>query len=67
MVANRVWEECFVEKTIPKGSEVILALMEVIQNSTALVALSMEDVPHLEVLGHWARPVTENKAWKFQR
>ena len=63
-----VWEECFVEKTIPKGSEVILAFDgSYSRDSTALVALSMEEVPHLEVLGHWARPVTENKAWKVPR
>ena len=58
----------FCEKTIPKGSEVILAFDgSYSRDSTALVALSMEEVPHLEVLGHWARPVTENKAWKVPR
>ena len=27
----------------------------------------MEEIPHLEVLGHWAKPIQENKAWKVPR
>ena len=65
-----VWEECFVEqKEIEKGSRIILGFDgSYSRDSTALVALSMDSqVPHLEVLGHWFRPITENKQWKVPR
>ncbi len=63
-----VWEECFEEKTIEKGSRIILGFDgSYNRDSTALVGLSMEEIPHLEVLGHWAKPIQENKAWKVPR
>jgi len=63
-----VWEDCYEQKTIPKGSEIILAFDGAYsRDSVALVAISMEDRPHIEVLGHWARPVSENQLWKAPR
>jgi len=64
-----VWEECYEEEaSIEEGSEVILAFDgSYSRDSTALVAISMGEKPHIEVLGHWARPVNENQQWKVPR
>ena len=63
-----VWEECFEEKTIPKGSEIILAFDgSYSRDSTALVGISNEERPHLQVFGHWERPLSENNLWKVPR
>jgi len=64
-----VWEECFEEKKLERGSKIILGFDgSYSRDSTALVGLSFEEQrPHLEVLGHWERPVTENKLWKIPR
>ena len=60
-----VWEECYAENTIEEGSDIILAFDgSYSRDSTALVAITMDDPPHIEVFGHWARPVTENQQWK---
>ena len=63
-----VWEECFVEKKIEKGSEIILAFDgSYSRDSTALVGISNEERPHLQVFGHWERPLSENNLWKVPR
>jgi phage terminase large subunit-like protein len=64
-----VWEECYEEKKLELKSKIILGFDgSYSRDSTALVGLSFEEErPHLEVLGHWERPVTENKLWKIPR
>lgn len=63
-----VWEECFEEKTIEKGSKIILAFDgSYSRDSTALVGISTEERPHLQVFGHWERPLSENNLWKVPR
>ena len=62
------WEECVEEKKIEKGSKIILAFDgSYSRDSTALVGISMEERPHIEVLGHWERPLSENNLWKVPR
>lgn len=63
------WEKCVDEnKKIQKGSEIILAFDgSYSRDSTALVGISMEEIPHIEVLGLWERPVRENNLWKVPR
>ena len=56
------------EKKIEKGSKIILAFDgSYSRDATALVGISDEERPHIEVLGHWERPVTENNLWKVPR
>ncbi len=63
-----VWEECYEEKTIEKKSKIILAFDgSYSRDSTALVGLSVEERPHIQVFGHWAKPVNENNQWKVPR
>ena len=64
-----VWEKCYEEKKIPKGSKIILAFDgSYSRDSTALVGILFDESrPHIEVLGHWERPITENKLWKVPR
>ena len=63
-----VWEECYAEKTIEKESKIILAFDgSYSRDSTALVGISVEEKPHIQVLGHWERPVQENQLWKVPR
>ena len=63
-----VWEQCYEEKKIEKGSKIILAFDgSYSRDATALIGISDEERPHIEVLGHWERPVTENNLWKVPR
>ena len=65
-----VWEECYVEgKEIKKGSRIILAFDgSYSRDSTALIGLGVDfEVPHIEVFGHWAKPINEGKGWKVPR
>ena len=57
------------KKNWRKDSKIILAFDgSYSRDSTALVGISFdEEKPHLEVLGHWERPVTENNLWKVPR
>ena len=62
------WEKCEADQKISKGSKIILAFDgSYSRDSTALVGLSMDEIPHFEVLGHWERPVNENQLWKVPR
>ena len=63
-----VWEQCYEEKKIEKGSKIILHLMDHIpETATAWSAFQMKKDHIIEVLGHWERPVTENNLWKVPR
>ena len=63
-----VWEECFEEKKLEKDSKIILAFDgSYSRDSQLLSEYPLIKKPHLEVLGHWERPVTENALWKVPR
>ena len=51
------WDELQDGRTIPDGSKVVLGFDGSYSgDSTALVAATVEDVPHLQVLGLWEHP-----------
>ena len=55
------------EKTIEPGTRVVMGFDgSRTLDSTALVAFSVEDVPHLEVVGLWERPV-DDPEWTVPR
>lgn len=52
-----LWSARSTGKEIPDGAEVVLALDgSFSQDSTALVAATVAEAPHLDVAGHWANP-----------
>ena len=51
------WESCELQRQIADGEKVVLGFDGSYSgDSTALVAASVEDVPHLQVLGLWEHP-----------
>jgi len=62
------WESCAVEREIPKGADVVLALDGSWNNdSTALIAVqvprSEDEKPHIVVAGLWERPPNADEHW----
>ena len=62
------WEACEdSEKVIPDASQVVLGFDGSRSgDTTVLVVVSVEDVPHLDVVGWWEKPADEND-WKVPR
>lgn len=51
------WSKRSTGEPIPKGAEVVLALDgSFSQDITAVVAVSVSETPHIDVLGYWANP-----------
>lgn len=61
-----MWQACADPKReIPQGSDVVLGFDGSFNNDcTALVAVSVEDRPHLEVVALWERPVDAGTEWQ---
>lgn len=61
------WEACAdAAKVIPDGAEVVLGFDgSASGDSTALIGCTVEDRPHLFVLGHWENPGDPN--WRVNR
>lgn len=58
-----VWHTCSTGEGIPNGTDVVIALDgSHSQDITALVAVSCEEIPHIDVLGFWANP--GNPDWR---
>ena len=52
-----LWDERQADRTIPEGAKVVLGFDGSYSgDSTALVACSVEETPHLQVLGLWEHP-----------
>lgn len=51
------WDLCSAGEPIPDGARVVLGLdASLSDDSTALVAVSVEDMPHVHLVGLWERP-----------
>lgn len=58
-------EKCTVDERIPKGSTITLGFDGSFSNdSTALVAVSVEDQPLVEIVGAWERPDQAGNDWR---
>lgn len=59
------WASCFAPKRIPDLADVILGFDGSFNNdSTALIAVSIEEVPHIEVVACWERPAGADDNWR---
>jgi phage terminase large subunit-like protein len=59
------WAECLDERPIPNLAEVVLAFDGSFSNdSTALVAVEVGDVPHIDVAACWERPPDADTSWR---
>lgn len=59
------WDKCKTDrKLVPGQADVVLAFDGSVNNdSTALLVCSIEDNPHVEVVGLWEKPI-DNDSWK---
>ncbi len=54
------WDACREERAIPDGADVVLALDgSFSQDCTALVAVTVEETPHVDVAACWEPPATD--------
>lgn len=59
------WAACVDERPIPDLSEVILGFDGSFSNdSTALVAVQVGEVPHIDVVACWERPIAADPTWR---
>jgi phage terminase large subunit-like protein len=59
------WSACAQAKAIPDFADVVLGFDGSFNNdSTALIAVSIEDVPHVEVVACWERPFDADDSWR---
>jgi phage terminase large subunit-like protein len=59
------WDDCAAKKSIPDGADVVLALDGSFNgDTTGIVAVSIEERPHIEVLAAWERPLDLNTPWR---
>lgn len=59
------WDACTDERPIPDGADVVLGFDGSFNNdSTALVAVQVGEVPHVDVVEAWERPITQGEDWK---
>lgn len=60
------WQACHLDVEIPDGAEIVLGFDgSASGDSTALVAATVDDVPHLAVLGIWENP--GDARWRVPR
>jgi Terminase large subunit, ATPase domain len=60
----RAWEACALDRPVPDGAEVVLALDgSFSQDATALVVCQIGDTPHLDVEGLW-EPPADSVNWR---
>lgn len=59
------WARCAAERPIPDLAEVVLGFDGSFSNdSTALVAVQVGDVPHVDVVACWERPPESDPSWR---
>lgn len=59
------WEACATERTIPDGARVVLGFDGSFNNdSTALIAVEVDEKPHVQVVEAWERPATAGSEWQ---
>jgi phage terminase large subunit-like protein len=59
------WDDCTAKRTIPDGADVVLALDGSFNgDTTGLVAVSVEEHPHIEVVAAWERPLDLTVPWR---
>jgi phage terminase large subunit-like protein len=60
-----VWASCRDERPIPDRAEVVLGFDGSFNNdSTALVAVEVGEVPHLDVVACWEKPPKSDDSWR---
>lgn len=58
------WDKVEDKRPIPDGADVVLAFDGSFKgDSTALIAVQLGDVPHIDVAGHWERPRNAPPDW----
>ena len=59
------WAQCVDERSIPDLAEVVLGFDGSFSNdSTALVAVEVGEVPHVDVVACWERPPESDPSWR---
>lgn len=60
-----VWDDCAEERPIPDLADVVLGFDGSFSNdSTALVAVQVGEVPHVDVVACWERPAGSDPSWR---
>jgi phage terminase large subunit-like protein len=60
-----VWDDRAAKRSIPDGADVVLALDGSFNgDTTGIVAVSIEEKPHFEVLAAWERPLDLTVPWR---
>lgn len=63
-----VWEQLVDAKQIERGARVILGFDgSRTGDATALVAVSIEEIPHIQVVGVWERPIDADPTYQVPR
>lgn len=59
------WDDCVDERPIPELAEVVLGFDGSFNNdSTALIAVQVGEVPHVDVVRCWERPTGADTSWR---
>lgn len=59
------WSACELARPIPELAEVVLGFDGSFSNdSTALVAVKVDEVPHIDVVACWEKPVDADNGWR---
>lgn len=68
-ISDEAWNQCAdAERVINDGEEVVLGFDGSYSNdSTALVVVPMDGVPHLDVVGVWEKKPTDTPEWRAPR
>ena len=60
-----VWDACHLDREIPAGADVVLGFDGSFSNdSTALLVVSDEGTPHIDVVQCWERPIAAGNDWR---